>query len=64
MKSTKAKLQYWWLIPVGLMINSGALLLGQYLHMSDFARGGLQGIGIGVMLTVLIKNRKMMKRVA
>jgi len=60
MKQRGAKLQYWWLIPTGLLMNSTALLISHYTNIPDFAQGAMQGAGIGVMLAMVIKNRKLL----
>jgi|GEM_PF-2662919 len=38
------------LLSLGLSVNAATFILTQYINLSDFLKGGLFGIGIGLML--------------
>jgi hypothetical protein len=47
------------LIPIGLTIISGALIIAHYTHLPDALRGIIMGFGIGLMILPLaFKNNK------
>jgi hypothetical protein len=48
---------YWWLIPTGLLINSGILLIHHFHPLPDFLLGTLQGIGLALMICALLKQK-------
>lgn len=54
----KANKKAFRIIAVGLLINSGTLLLHQFIQFPDILFGILQGAGIGIMIGGLIKMRK------
>ncbi|MGF7078050.1 hypothetical protein [Mucilaginibacter sp. UYCu711] len=48
---------YWWLIPTGLLINSGTLFIHHFHPLPDSLLGILQGIGIALMISALLKQK-------
>ena len=47
------------LIPIGLLLVSGASFLNRYMQLPDFITGLLQGAGLGLMILFLIKKGKL-----
>ena len=46
------------LLSLGLFVNAATFILTQYINLSDFLKGGLFGIGIGLMLMSFLKKRQ------
>ncbi|QQX77130.1 MULTISPECIES: hypothetical protein [Aequorivita] len=46
------------LLSLGLSVNATTFILTQYINLSDFLKGGLFGIGIGLMLMSFLKKRQ------
>jgi hypothetical protein len=58
MKRTKSSRRATILIAIGLLFTTTPLLLKDYINISDFFRGVLPGVGIGLMITALIIQKR------
>lgn len=46
-------------IAIGLFIIAGSFILGRIIPLTDMVKGGLIGIGIGIMiLSFIMKNKQ------
>ncbi len=46
------------LLSFGLFVNAASLIITQYTNISDSLKGGLFGIGIGLMLMSFLKKKQ------
>ena len=46
------------LVAAGCLLNGGAFLSHRLFQAPDFVQGLIQGVGIGVLLLALIKERR------
>ncbi len=51
-----------WLLFVGTLFMSATLVVRHYTPVTDFIDGILKGIGVGLMILALIKQKKMKSR--
>jgi len=51
------------LVSIGLLINSSAILIRHFAQPSDFVLGCVFGLGIGVIITGLVLDRKYKKSI-
>lgn len=51
------------MLPLGLLLISASMVVSHFFNINDSLRGFMVGVGIGLMITSLIKQRKM-KRLA
>ena len=58
----KQDLRKWlWLLPIGLLIISGRILLNKYASITDFSNGLLFGVGVG-LIALLFVHKKMKQK--
>jgi len=48
-------------IPIGLLLETVPFLVNDWVHVPDFVRGSLMGLGIGMEIMGMIKLKKKQK---
>ena len=55
----KLPLKYRLMLPLGLLLISASMIVAHFFKIEDSYRGGIIGIGIGLIIISMIKQRRL-----